>query len=411
MKELRFIACDPEHPEICSQKLSNEITQGSWIRLAPKNSDQRIIMPTSLPKGPGFILKGGGSSGTHHECLHPSSHLDQSASATANWLYSQGLDPNSCQILNPLPLHHVSGLLAWWRSRCWESKHIWLSPKLMRDPEKLEKRCNSFINNKKGPVITSLVPIQLNRLLQHPSGIRWLQLCRVIWIGGSAISKNLAKKSRALNIHLAPCYGSTETAAMVSVQTPEEFLSGNNTTGTPLKDVEFRLGNKKALEIRTKRLAKILKDDGSIQSLEDKEGWWKSGDMANLVLNNKVQELRIIGRRDTAITTGGETVFPEQLQSQLHHAAQQKGLPLEKLLLTPIVNEEWGERLITLVKFKANQSRVQKQKAFLQLQRLVEKWPTFKKPIAWYECPELSLNELGKWEMKKWKEWVTAKEN
>ena len=75
-------------------------------------------------------------------------------------------------------------------------------------------------------LITSLVPTQLYRLLSTEKGIKWLKLFELIWVGGASISDKLIKISRKEKINLAPCYGSTETAAMVTSLKPDEFLKG-----------------------------------------------------------------------------------------------------------------------------------------------------------------------------------------
>ena len=48
----------------------------------------------------------------------------------------------------------------------------------------------------------------------------------VIWVGGASLPEDLAAASRAMGLKLAPCYGATETAAMVTAQRPRDFLTG-----------------------------------------------------------------------------------------------------------------------------------------------------------------------------------------
>ena len=91
------------------------------------------------------------------------------------------------------------------------------------------------------PALLSLVPTQLGRLLADPSGIDWLQRFSVIWVGGAALPAVLADQARQVGIRLAPCYGATETAAMVAALPPERFLQGVASCGTPLMDVALRL--------------------------------------------------------------------------------------------------------------------------------------------------------------------------
>lgn len=77
--------------------------------------------PSALPAqlGPAVLLGSGGSSGGRRWCLQPLSHLRRAAEATGLWLQAIGLDPARCELFNPLPLHHVSGLMPLVRARCW----------------------------------------------------------------------------------------------------------------------------------------------------------------------------------------------------------------------------------------------------------------------------------------------------
>ncbi len=404
------IICDIDNQPNCSKELGEKIRKGLWVQLLAKGIKKSNINAKCLPQGPGVILKGGGSSGKHQLCLLSYNHLNQSALSTAIWLEEQGHNPENCFILNALPLCHVSGFMPWWRSRCWKAQHMWLDPKLMHDPNKLEKKYSEQIRTHKGPLLTSLVPTQLMRLIQHPAGIRWLQMFSIIWVGGSAIPENLLSTSRKLKLRLAPCYGTTETTAMVAVQTPADFLSNQNSSLIALKDIQFRIGTNNALQIKTVRLAKVLVKKGTIQSIENKEGWWESGDSAELINKNQKQAIKILGRRDSAINSGGEIVFTEQINSRLIDIATKNEMPIDIILLTPIKDEEWGERLAALVKFKDGIGKAEKNEAILQLKNIVKQWPPYERPIAWHSCPELSRNSLGKWEMDKWQSWLKAKD-
>ncbi|AAP99245.1 MULTISPECIES: AMP-binding protein [Prochlorococcus] len=405
MSNLFSIICNDHNHEECANRVADEFEKGSWVILKTKNQSEQFIS-SELPPGPGIIIRGGGSTGSYQQCLHHVSHLNQSAIATSQWLKGQGLNPVDCQILNALPLHHVSGLLPWWRSRCWGAKHIWIEAKTMHNPSQLEEKCNSLKGHHQAIRITSLVPTQLTRLIKSPAGVRWLQSCSIIWVGGAPISKALAKASRALNLRLAPCYGTTETTAMVTIQTPEDFLTGQNSSGEPLNDIELRLGTGNTLQIRTQRLAKCIKADGTISSIANEEGWWESGDVAELLIQNHVQQLKIIGRQDTAINSGGEIIFPEKLQVRLLDAAIKRKIAIEAILLTTIKDEEWGERLIALVRLKNSQNDHDLKKSFASLKQIVKEWSSIERPSAWYHCPALSTNILGKWEINKWKSWV-----
>lgn len=368
--------------------------EGRWMALRGAEG-----LPLQLlPPGPGVLVSSGGSSGGRRICLQPLEHLDQSVDATAHWLQGIGLDPGDVLICNPLPLHHVSGLMPWWRSRCWEVPHLLLESRLLKQPRSLVEFCESQPGWRQRPALLSLVPTQLGRLLADPSGVAWLQAFSVIWVGGAALPVGMADRARQAGIRLAPCYGATETAAMVAALPPERFLQGEDSCGAPLQDVELRQAANGALEVRTGRLAIACwrpEQPHQLQELKDRNGWWCSGDRAVLEGN-----LCILGRLDGAVTSGGETVFPEQLESRLLAS----GLPLEAVLLLGVPDADWGERLVGLVR-SSSADIVER------LGEVTQLWPAAERPQHWIICPELAPSEAGKWQRSRWQAWLQSEES
>ena len=413
MSERLLLRCDPGALETCAQKLGSALQRGAWVQLQAPAGDQALIPASLLPDGPGVVLASGGSSGGRKHCLQPSDHLDQSAAATGEWLRRQGLSPHQCLILNPLPLHHVSGLMPWWRSRCWGAEHVFLAPALMRDPGALLLWFQSCPGLGDRPVLLSLVPTQLKRLLDQPEGVQCLQAFAVIWIGGAALSAPLAERARGAGLRLAPCYGSTETAAMVTALPPEDFLAGASGSGPPLMDVQLRLGEAGAIQVKTPRLALgvwTAQRPQSLAALSDQDGWWQSGDLGELMPAASASDLRlrVLGRRDGAIHSGGETVFPEQLELRLQNHASEAQLALAAVLFLVAEDEEWGQRLVALVRPECGADAA----ALLKdLKQCCGHWIPAERPGQWLVCPELLTTDSGKWERGYWQDWLINRQH
>ena len=401
MTELLALRCDPADLESSALQLEQALNRQAWVQLLPPVGAGRVISSDLLPQGSGFVIASGGSSGGRQHCLLPCNHLDQSAWATGEWLQSQGMELPQCLLLNPLPLHHVSGLMPWWRSRCWRVGHAWLQPGLMRDPDALEQLCGSLPGWGEQPVLMSLVPTQLQRLLTHNAGLRVLKACAVIWVGGAVLSPVLMKAARAEGLRLAPCYGATETAAMVTALAPEDFLAGATGCGSPLDDVELQLTQTGALQVRTERLALARWSGEGLEDVRDQQGWWTSGDAGCLTTESNQLRLSIAGRLDGAIHSGGETVFPEQLEVRLQAAAL--GLPLEAVLLLAVEDREWGQRLVALVRPAAGANG---EDLIKQLRHLIADWPSADRPMHWRLCPMLAPMANGKWQRGHWQQWL-----
>ena len=369
-----------------------QLAAGGWVQLDGAAASPKVPV-TLLPDGPGVVISSGGSSGGRRRCLQPLIHLDRSAAATGTWLGSIGIDPSTCLVLNPLPMHHVSGLMPWWRSRCWGSTHVPLTPNLLKQPSQLLAASRTLRGWGEQPTVLSLVPTQLGRLLADPDGRAWLQACSVVWVGGAALAPGMAQQARDAEIRLSPCYGATETAAMVAALPPDRFLAGDNSCGPPLVDVELQLAGDGALKVRTQRLAIASwreERPNELEPLQDEEGWWYSGDSAGLA-----PDLRIFGRLDGALLSGGETVFPEQLEARL----LESGLPVEAVLLLGVPDPVWGQRLVGLVR-SSDEAIVQR------LEQFTVNWLPADKPLGWFVCPELAPSRAGKWQREQWCQWV-----
>ncbi|MEB3158621.1 MAG: AMP-binding protein [Synechococcus sp.] len=415
---LRCLAVPSGALEALLLQLDQAAEQGEWLWLQPEGSMasegagwcSHGLPQGHWPDGGGVVLTSGGSRGGRSLCLQPWEHLDRSAMACGHWLEAAGFDLPGLLLLNPLPFHHVSGLMPWWRSRLWGATHQRLVPAVMKDPSTLLATCQALPGWGEQPAVVSLVPTQLKRLMAHPAGIGWLQQLAVVWVGGAELSEALAQQARDLCLNLAPCYGATETAAMVAVQTPDQFLQGEKGCGSPLTDVELALDADGALMVRTQRLATARWRDGQWAAVADAEGWWQTGDVAELSMRaDRSQRLLIRGRLDGAIHSGGETVFPEQLADRLLHQADALKLPLKEVLLLPVPSAEWGQRLVGLVRCHGEADL---SSAWLsirpRLEAIASRWLPEERPQSWHHCPELERSDAGKWQRRRWQEWLAV---
>jgi O-succinylbenzoic acid--CoA ligase len=262
-------------------------------RYTPENP-QSLLIPTS------------GSSGIPKFCIHNADTIQSATDGFNNFATSKGIRHN----INVLPQHHAGGLLPVFRSAACDGMTHFADyldiEKLMKVPFELNESC------------ISVVPTQLRRMLGDQDLCGFLQSMGMVLVGGAACSEGLLKEARRKGIRLAPCYGSTETAAMVTILDPDAFLDGASGVGKPLSGAGISLA-----------------EDGRIQVHSDANcrGYWpqdmefnreplQTNDLGEL---DKSGNLRILGRADRIIITGGEKVIPEVVEA----AAQASGLVAE----------------------------------------------------------------------------------
>jgi O-succinylbenzoic acid--CoA ligase len=431
------VAADPAS---AAALLEQALDDGAVIAL-PAPGEQAALaaaLSPQAPPGPAVVLGSGGSAGGRRWVQLGVAGLEAAADGLGPWLLEQGLDPATCQWLDPLPLHHVSGLMPWLRARRLGGRLRWLAPALLRDPVALAAACPLPADQ---PALLSLVPTQLRRLLEHRAGEDWLRGCRVIWVGGAALPEDLAECCRRLELPLSPCYGSSETGAMVTALAPQRFLAGESGCGTALPHAQLRIDPASgAVQVRAASLALGEHAAGRFQPLPLDEGWWSSGDLGRW---GKAGGLELLGRCDGAINSGGETVFPEQVELRLLAAAREAGLPLRHLLLLAEPDPLWGERLVALVRAERSAPSVvggpdasvgapvgtmncapdvapddasdgapigpldsPDAALILPLAALAAALPPSQRPKRWLACPELAPSPLGKWQRGRWRDWL-----
>ena len=404
MTKIAVVKCIPEKNLDCSKEILKNFEKHNWVYLAPPKDQTKISTSSTLPEGEGIIISSGGSIGGPSLCLQSIQNLTNSALATGKWLRNYGIKPKDCIILNSLPLHHISGFMPWWRHQTWCSEHHWISHSLMHKPLELKQFSEVLTNKYRRPLITSLVPTQLLSLIHNNYGLRWLQSLSIIWVGGASIPKDLADKARTKSINLAPCYGATETGAMITCLSPRDFLKGSNSVGFPLEDVDLEINNRNLLKIKTSRIATLKWHKNKLEPVTNSDGWWEAGDLAQFVSLNNKKALKILGRRDSAINSGGETIFPEDVEMKLMTIISKNQIPIKDICVVGVSNRKWGQGLVALIRF--NEKEINKYQIISLLTHLIKDWQASKKPIHWYDCPKLSRNINEKWEVGKWQHWV-----
>ncbi len=266
----------------------------------------------------------GGSSGEMKLARHDEFTL---AAAVAGFCAHYGV--GRVNALGLLPPWHVSGLMAWARClftggvhKAWDWKRVEQGERPAPD--------------KVGDWFLSLVPTQLARLSANPEAAAWLRTFRAVLIGGGPAWGELRARARAERLPLAFSYGMTETAALVAGQTPEEFLSGDDSSGRALAHASIALASDGRVGIEGDSLFR---------------GYWPGTREASVWITDDLGELdasgrlRITGRADALIISGGEKVNPAEVEAVLREAG---GAALIDVAVVGVPHPEWGAEVVAL---------------------------------------------------------------
>jgi O-succinylbenzoic acid--CoA ligase len=277
----------------------------------PKNWRSRVMIPT------------GGTGGKVKFVIHSAETLQAAALSLRDALVARGLSP----ILHGVtctPPWHVSGFMPAIRARATGGRHLVIDGRFAEG-----SALPSIALPSPGTKIISLVPAQLSRLLARADGESWLRTFDVILLGGSAVPAQLLAEIRTRRLPVFLTYGSTETAAACALCPPEKIWSGETVRGTPLPGVVFAANANGIVTITTSALGIGLWPDTPLESP------WESGDRGDVAADGRV---KISGRADRVIITGGEKVDPARVEQALLAS----GLIKEAVVLG-MVDARWGE--------------------------------------------------------------------
>lgn len=227
-----------------------------------------------------------------------------------------------------LPLHHVSGLMAWLRCALTGGEY---RPLDWKDVE--AGRRPVLVDNPDGWMI-SLVPTQLERLLQSDAAIVWLKGFRLILLGGGPSWPGLLEKVAAARLPVSLGYGMTETAAMVTALRPDEFLAGGRSCGTVLPHATVKIGAGETIVVGGNSLFR-----GYHPQWRDR-GDFETEDRGRL---DEHGHLSVAGRRDAIIITGGEKVEPAEIETVLHGSGE-----FPEVVVLGLPDTQWGQQVVAV---------------------------------------------------------------
>ena len=214
------------------------------------------------------------------------------------------------------------------------------------DPE----RTLASIERHRAQVLVA-VPVMLSRILELPEEVRVrsdTSSLRLVPLSGSALPGDLATRfMNAFGDVVYNLYGSTEVGA-VSVAIPVDLRAAPTTAGRPPRGTEVRLLDDHDRDVAPGETGRIFVrsplsfdgyTDGATKAVVD--GFMHTGDTGHL---DAAGLLFVEGRDDDMIISGGENVFPAEVEDVI---AQHPGVVEAAVIGVP--DEEFGQRLKAFV--------------------------------------------------------------
>jgi O-succinylbenzoic acid--CoA ligase len=247
-----------------------------------------------------------------------------------------------------LPLYHVGGLAMIVRA-C-----LSRVPLIILDRFDAERVASAAAAH--AATLVSLVPTMLHRLLRETTGNPFPSSVRLVLIGGAALTPELAAAALERGIPIAPTYGLTEAGSQVCTALPDEARAKPGAVGKALPFMRVRVIDAQGSALTPGEIGEVVVQGpnvmygyvedvppdipltkwGTPERLPYQDGY-HTGDLGYV---DEDGDLFLVQRRSDLIVTGGENVYPAEVERVLAaHPA------VREVAVVGVADAEWGQRV------------------------------------------------------------------
>nr|WP_034679124.1 o-succinylbenzoate--CoA ligase [Priestia megaterium] len=281
--------------------------------------------------------------------------------------------------LAALPIFHVSGLSILIRSVVYGMSVYLL--------EKFDKTSVQKAIMHEGVTIVSVVTVMLQQLLEELGTDRYPTSLRCVLLGGGPAPRPLLEQAKEMNVPVFQSFGMTETASQIVTLSAGDALQKVGSAGKPLFPAQLMIKDPDHSGVGEICVKGPMVTSGYYKKREATNkaiqgGWLATGDLGYL---DDEGFLYVVERRHDLIISGGENIYPSEIESALagHPAIKEVGV-------TGISDTKWGEVPIAFI--------VTKYRLTLQeiMSYLDEHVASYKQPKEVYEVDALPRNASNK---------------
>lgn len=184
--------------------------------------------------------------------------------------------------------------------------------------------------------LVSLVPTMLSRVLD--AGSTALRIPRAVLLGGAAATPSLLARAVGEGVRVVATYGLTEACSQVTTWAPQPDDAPPTVqpgVGRPLPGVELRVVTEGDDGVGRIELRGETVSEGYWGQPAREGEWFDTGDLGWI---DEGGSLHVAARRADLIVTGGENVYPAEVEAALTEHSD-----VAAAMVFGVVDERWGQ--------------------------------------------------------------------
>jgi len=243
------------------------------------------------------------------------------------------------KVLSTLPLFHVGGLCIQTLPALLAGIEVVLHPRF--DPSLwLDELTQTH------PTLSLLVPATMRALFEHPrfSGSS-LACLRGVMTGSSTVPVAYLAALHSRGVPVGQVYGTTETGPVSIVLRLPEAMTRIGAAGWPQPEAEVKLVDAQGCEVAPGQTGEVwLRASNLMRGYWQAsgeagaglvQGWFRSGDLAQRAADGCIT---IVGRSKDMIISGGENIYPAEIENLLVTLAG-----VAECAVVGLPDPRWGE--------------------------------------------------------------------
>lgn len=233
-----------------------------------------------------------------------------------------------------LPLFHVGGLSILFRSA------IYGTTAVVHD--RFDARAVNRAIDEEDVSIVSVVAVMLERMLDARPEEPYPSTLRCVLLGGGPASRSLLERCASLQVPVVQTYGLTETCSQVATISPADAIRKPGSSGKAIYPNEIRVSDSGEILARGPVVMAGYAGRPRETAAVMENGWLHTGDTGTM---DQDGFLYVLDRRDDLIVTGGENVYPAEVEAVLasHPSVAEAGV-------IGMTDATWGQHVVAIVR-------------------------------------------------------------